>query len=240
VSQAPDKHKLLRIWPLVAVLGLVFAVACGSDDGEQMTPVATPTIQIAQGTPYDGPVCGEGSGSRLDAVERRIQANASSQQRQFRAQPEMAIDTERAYVAHMVTSKGKLTIELAARDVPTTVNNFVFLSCSGFYDGLTFHRVVISPQPFVIQGGDPRGDGTGGPGYLFHDEFHPNWRHETGVISMANSGPNTNGSQFFITLAPAPHLDDAHSVFGKVTEGMEVVRAIRQGDRIERVDIEER
>jgi peptidyl-prolyl cis-trans isomerase B (cyclophilin B) len=145
----------------------------------------------------------------------------------------------RNYVAVMQTDKGRIEILLAVQDVANTVNNFVFLSCTGYYDGLTFHRVITEP-PFMIQGGDPMGNGRGGPGYRFRDEFSSRWRHEEGVISMANSGPNTNGSQFFITLAPQPHLDGAHSVFGRVTEGMEVVRAIRQGDKIVRVDIEQR
>ncbi|HWO73370.1 MAG TPA: peptidylprolyl isomerase [Dehalococcoidia bacterium] len=157
----------------------------------------------------------------------------------FEALPERVIDPAKKYVAKMYTSRGLITIDLAAQDAPNTVNNFVFLSCAGFYDGLTFHRVVKEPQPFVVQGGDPRGDGRGGPGYLFADEFSPNLRHDTGVISMANSGPNTNGSQFFITLAPAHHLDDKHSVFGRVSSGMDVVNAIQQGDRILSVSIEE-
>jgi peptidyl-prolyl cis-trans isomerase B (cyclophilin B) len=192
---------------------------------------------MAGAAPYGGPVCGEGSGSELASVQRRIQPNATSQQRQFPEGQRAVIDPDRTYVAHVQTSKGNITIELAASDVPVTTNNFVFLACSGFFDGLTFHRYVAN---FVIQGGDPRGDGTGGPGYRFQDEFSSAWRHETGVISMANAGPNTNGSQFFITLAPAPHLDGAHSVFGRVTEGMDVVRSLRQGDVHERVDIEER
>jgi peptidyl-prolyl cis-trans isomerase B (cyclophilin B) len=141
----------------------------------------------------------------------------------------------------METEKGTITIDLTAAETPNTVNNFVYLACVGYFDGLTFHRVVLQPQPFVIQGGDPRGTGTGGPGYRFADEFSENLRHDAaGVLSMANSGPNTNGSQFFITLTATPHLDGLHSVFGKVSAGMEVVRAIRQGDRILAVSIEER
>ena len=105
---------------------------------------------------------------------------------------------------------------LAAKDAPITVNSFVFLSCNGFYDGLTFHRVVKSPQPFVIQGGDPKGDGTGGPGYQYQQETSPNLKHDAaGVLSMANAGPNTNGSQFFITLAATPSLDGGYNVFGR-------------------------
>ena len=159
-------------------------------------------------------------------------------QRRFTAPPARVIDPEKRYVAKMETDKGKITIELAAKDVPNTVNNFVFLACTGFYDGLNFHRVITNP-PFVIQGGDPNGNGSGGPGYRFADEFSASWKHGTGYLSMANSGPDTNGSQFFITLAPQPSLDGKHSVFGKVIEGMDVVRAIRQGDKIVSVDIQE-
>ncbi len=160
-------------------------------------------------------------------------------QRRFSSAPERVIDPDKKYTATMKTDKGDITIELAAKEAPNTVNNFVFLAAHGFYDGLNFHRVITSP-PFMIQGGDPLGNGTGGPGYSFRDEFSPSLRHAEGVISMANAGPNTNGSQFFITLAPQPHLDQHHAVFGKVTSGMDVVRAIRQGDKIQRVDIEEK
>jgi len=117
------------------------------------------------------------------------------------------------------------------------VNNFVFLAKEGFYDGVTFHRVI---ENFVIQGGDPAGTGRGGPGYSFEDEVKDNpLKHEKGVISMANAGPNTNGSQFFITHSPQPHLDGRHTVFGKVVEGMDVVYAIRQGDSMTKLTIEE-
>ena len=133
----------------------------------------------------------------------------------------------------------QVTIELCPVEAPTTVNNFVFLSCTGYYDGLSFHRVITSP-PFMIQGGDPRGNGTGGPGYNFKDEFAANRKHDSaGVLSMANAGPNTNGSQFFITLAAQPHLDGKHTVFGKVTAGQDVVSAVRQGDTITAISITE-
>jgi peptidyl-prolyl cis-trans isomerase B (cyclophilin B) len=151
--------------------------------------------------------------------------------------PQRRLDADTTYVAEVTTSCGTFEITLDAERAPKTGGSFAHLAREGFFDGLTFHRIVPG---FVIQGGDPRGDGTGGPGYRFQDEFSSAWRHETGVISMANAGPNTNGSQFFITLAPAPHLDGAHSVFGRVTEGMDVVRSLRQGDVHERVDIEER
>jgi cyclophilin family peptidyl-prolyl cis-trans isomerase len=136
----------------------------------------------------------------------------------------MVIDPKRKYSATFKTEAGDFVIELYADKVPNTVNNFVFLARDGFYDGVTFHRVI---KGFMAQGGDPTGRGTGGPGYQFKDEFHPGLRHNTpGILSMANAGPNTNGSQFFITHGPTPHLDNRHSVFGKVTKGMEVVLAI--------------
>jgi len=137
--------------------------------------------------------------------------------------------------ATIETEKGNLVLELFASDVPMTVNNFVTLAREGFYDGLTFHRVVPG---FVVQGGDPNGDGTGGPGYQFDDEFTEH-THVAGALSMANSGPNTNGSQFFITYTPQHHLDGHHSVFGQLIEGMDVLERIEQGDVMIRVTIEE-
>ncbi|MFU8796008.1 MAG: peptidylprolyl isomerase [Dehalococcoidia bacterium] len=128
--------------------------------------------------------------------------------------------------ATIETNKGDLVLELFARDVPRTVDNFVTLAREGFYDGLTFHRVEPG---FVVQGGCPIGDGTGGPGYQFADEITRH-KHGTGALSMANSGPNTNGSQFFITLDDWPHLDGTYSVFGRVVEGMDVVESIEVGD----------
>ena len=158
--------------------------------------------------------------------------------RKFSKKPDMAIDPSKSYIATMKTDKGDIVIELAAKDAPNTVNNFVVLSQTGYYDGLNFHRVIAN---FMIQGGCPLGTGTGGPGYQFGDEFSPNWRHSgPGMLSMANAGPGTNGSQFFITHGAQPHLDNKHSVFGKVTSGQDVVNAIRQGDKIQKVEIEEK
>ncbi|WP_420457160.1 peptidylprolyl isomerase [Rubrivirga sp.] len=156
---------------------------------------------------------------------------------QYDAPPAMQIDTDASYRATIATDRGDIVLDLSAEHAPKTVNNFVALARDGFYDGLTFHRVIPN---FMIQGGDPNGTGTGGPGYRFEDETSGNpLKHETGVISMANAGPNTNGSQFFITHAPQPHLDGRHTVFGKVTEGQDVVDAIRQGDTMTSVTIEE-
>ncbi|WP_174842828.1 peptidylprolyl isomerase [Candidatus Oscillochloris fontis] len=149
----------------------------------------------------------------------------------------MQIDATKTYKVTMDTTKGFIELELYPQSAPMTVNNFVFLAKQGFYDGLKFHRVISN---FMIQGGDPTGTGTGGPGYKFADEVRGNpLTHQAGVISMANAGPNTNGSQFFITHSPQPHLDGKHTVFGRVVKGMDVVNAIRQGDVMVEVSIDE-
>lgn len=138
--------------------------------------------------------------------------------------------------AAIQTKKGTIAIELYDDKTPLTVGNFEKLAQQGFYDGLTFHRVVPN---FVIQGGCPKGNGTGGPGYQFEDEFDDTLSHSgPGILSMANAGPNTNGSQFFITLAECDYLDGKHTVFGKVTKGMDVVKSIKEGDVMEKVTIE--
>jgi peptidyl-prolyl cis-trans isomerase B (cyclophilin B) len=162
------------------------------------------------------------------------------------APPTGALDTSKSYAARFKTQRGDIVVELYADRAPLTVENFVNLARAGFYDGTTFHRVIPG---FMAQGGDPTGTGTGGPGYQFGDEFDPSLRHDgPGVLSMANAGPGTNGSQFFITHGPTPHLDNKHTVFGRVTAGMDVVRAIRErdpqrdrepGDRIETIEITE-
>ncbi len=154
----------------------------------------------------------------------------------YSAPPPMTINTSKQYTATIETGKGNIVLELFASDVPVTVNNFVFLAREGFYDGTTFHRVISS---FMAQGGDPTGTGTGGPGYTFADEFTKH-THVTGALSMANVGPNTNGSQFFITYTPQNHLDGKHSVFGQLIDGMDVLETIEQGDTIVRITIEER
>ena len=149
--------------------------------------------------------------------------------------PEIQIDTEGNYKVSMETNKGLIEIELYASAAPKTVNNFVFLAQEGFYNGVSFHRVIAD---FVIQGGDPTGTGTGGPGYRFEDEFDGNpHQHERGSLSMANAGPGTNGSQFFICHSPQPHLDGRHTVFGKVTKGLDVVDAIEPGDEMVKVTV---
>ncbi|MDW8351539.1 MAG: peptidylprolyl isomerase [Anaerolineae bacterium] len=148
--------------------------------------------------------------------------------KQYQSPPPMVIDPTKRYIARLKTGKGDIVIELFADKAPRTVNNFVFLAREGYYDGTTFHRVI---KNFMIQGGDPTGTGRGGPGYRFADEFHPALKHDgPGILSMANAGPNTNGSQFFITHVATPWLDGKHTVFGKVIEGMDVVNAIPERD----------
>jgi peptidyl-prolyl cis-trans isomerase B (cyclophilin B) len=149
--------------------------------------------------------------------------------------PPMVIDIGKQYTATIVTEKGNLQLELFASDVPVTVNNFVFLARDGFYDGTTVHRVI---PDFMAQGGDPTGTGAGNPGYRFSDEFTEH-THVAGALSMANSGANTNGCQFFITYTPQHHLDGKHSVFGQLTEGMDVLKKLENGDTIITIRIEE-
>ena len=163
----------------------------------------------------------------------------------YSAPPAMTIDTSKAYTATIETEKGNIVLELFASDVPTTVNNFVFLAGEGFYDGSTFHRVIPG---FMAQGGDPTGTGRGNPGYTFADEFTEH-THVAGALSMANSGSDTNGCQFFITYEPRHDLDGKHTVFGQVIAGMDVLEKLTprdptqkpdfEGDKIIRITIEE-
>ncbi len=166
--------------------------------------------------------------------------------KQWTTPPAMQIDTKKQYKARMETDKGTMVIELFAGKTPMTVNNFVFLAREGYYDGIIFHRVIDN---FIVQGGDPTGTGRGGPGYKFGDEFDSSLKHDKqGILSMANAGPGTNGSQFFITHGPTPHLNGKHTVFGQVMEGLDVLMSIPARDpgnvnapavKIIRVTIEE-
>lgn len=164
----------------------------------------------------------------------------------FSDPPEMSIESTHDYRARIVTEKGEIALDLFEVESPITVNNFVFLARQGFYDGVTFHRVI---EGFVAQGGDPSGTGTGGPGYTFEDEIDSGLVFDRpGLLALANSGPNTNGSQFFITFAPTPHLNGLHTIFGEVTAGAEVLdrltprdpqdQSSAPGDVIEFIDIE--
>ena len=157
--------------------------------------------------------------------------------KQYPGPPATSIDVNKKYTATFTTSRGAIVCELFPKDAPKTVNNFVFLARDKFYDGTAFHRVIAD---FMIQGGDPTGTGRGGPGYRFEDECkgNPN-RHKAGSLSMANAGPNTNGSQFFITHVVTSHLDGKHTVFGQVLSGQDVVDATQQGDRLVSVTISE-
>ena len=213
------KRRAVRILALVLVaalvLGTALAVVLGGD--------STPTPEVA-GDPdsLDDPAADaplDIGGVACDGTEP---AAASATKPEFDAPPDLVIDPDVAHTAVLTTSCGTITIELFAAESPQTVNNFVFLARQGFYDGVTFHRIVPG---FVIQGGDPTGTGTGGPGYRFEDEPVKR-RYQAGTVAMANAGPNTNGSQFFITLGPTPHLDNRHSVFGEVVEGLDVVKRI--------------
>ena len=249
----------------VGVVSLLVACGGGSKDADAGTPqpnqaaiVATrvsaqsltplpiaPTSTPAPPTPVapppnTTPVAASCTGSGIAGIPRNMT-------RTFSKAPDRVIDPNKTYTATMVTNKGTIVLSLAAKDAPNTVNNFVFLSCDGFYDGIVFHRVVNTPDNhFVIQAGDPHGDdpslaGRGGPGYSFNDEISPNLKHDAaGVLAMANSGPNTNGSQFYITLSPQPSLDGKYNIFGKVTSGLDVANKIVQGDKIQSISIEEK
>jgi peptidyl-prolyl cis-trans isomerase B (cyclophilin B) len=156
----------------------------------------------------------------------------------YSAPPTMTIDADKSYTATLDTSKGRIVCELFTKDAPKTVNNFVFLAREGFYNGTKFHRVI---SDFMIQGGDPTGTGRGGPGYKFEDEVANNpKKHTVGSLSMANAGPNTNGSQFFITHVATDWLNGKHTVFGQVISGQEVVNSVQQGDTLNNVSIEEK
>ncbi len=147
---------------------------------------------------------------------------------QWSSPPAMEIDPSKSYEAVFVTEAGEFRVRLYPEQAPLTVNNFVFLARQGYYDNTTFHRVIPG---FMAQGGDPTGTGAGGPGYLFEDEFHPDLQFDRpGLLAMANRGPNTNGSQFFITYVPTPHLNGLHAIFGEVLEGADVVESLRPRD----------
>ena len=179
----------------------------------------------------DAPDGGASLVHRLHGIETDITPDAPVDS----AQDTIIQETKKMKQAIIETNKGTITIELFVNDAPNTVDNFVKLINKGFYDGLKFHRVIPN---FMIQGGCPQGTGTGGPGYSIDCEINSR-KHETGTLSMAHAGKNTGGSQFFITHSPQPHLDGVHTVFGQVIDGMDVVNAIKQGDVMEKVTVEE-
>ena len=195
----------------IAAAGLMLtALSCGGQEAPSMEDLGKP---VARAT-----------------AEPTVEKEMVSMRKQYDGPPAMTIDPAKSYTATIVMEKGgEIVIELLASEAPKTVNNFVFLSRDGYYDGVTFHRVL---DDFMAQSGDPTGLGSGGPGYTIADEFSPNARHDSaGTLSMANTGsPNTGGGQWFIIFKPTPWLDDAHSVFGKVVEGMDVVDGITLRD----------
>ena len=201
----------------VAAAGLFLvarAFIFGDDENEQARPQAGPSPTTTQAPEETGAVACDGEVPRLAGEEKQ----------QYDQPPEMQIDPNAEYRAHLQTSCGEVEIELLAKEAPQTVNSFVFLAREGFYDGLTFHRIIPG---FMAQGGDPLGTGTGGPGYQFEDEIVDSLVFDQpGLLAMANSGPGTNGSQFFITVAPAEHLNGLHTIFGRVVEGQDVVSEI--------------
>ncbi len=212
--------KLYRNWLMVALLGILLLAGCSPTT--TTTPTAAPTDAPAtQSPPTDTPA------TQAPVVEG-MPAAPADRDGMYSAAPAMTIDPSKYYVATIATERGDITVQLFADRVPVTVNNFVFLARAGFYDGTTFHRVI---PDFMVQAGDPSGTGMGGPGYRFADEFDDALGHDRiGTLSMANAGPGTNGSQFFITLGPTTWLDGRHSVFGRVIAGLDVLRAIRERD----------
>ncbi len=242
------------VWVYIAGAAILFAAIIAlvviQPGGSQSA--ATPTAQatlpaVAPTAPPEQAAAPAPVPTTAEQAARPL-ANVAPAQRNgyYKAAPPMSIDPTKKYQATFVTDKGNIVIDLFADKAPNTVNNFVYLARQGFYDGTTFHRVIAD---FMAQGGDPTGTGTGGPGYQFADEFSADLKHDgPGVLSMANSGTNTNGSQFFITFAATPWLDGKHSVFGRVTQGMEALMAITlrdpqtattPGDVIRRIDITE-
>jgi cyclophilin family peptidyl-prolyl cis-trans isomerase len=225
---------LPRLLGAVLILMVVLAVSCGESAPEPApAPAPAPAPEPA---PSPSP-------TPAPAPQPTPEPAVKPKPKTYDSPPPMIIDTSKEYTALMETEKGTLVLELFAKDVTKTVNNFVFLATEGFYDGTTFHRVIPG---FMAQGGDPTGTGRGGPGYKFEDEFTEHG-HDAGALSMANAGPNTNGSQFFITYVPVHQLDGKHSVFGQLVEGMDVLESITprdpnenpqfEGDRIIRVTL---
>jgi cyclophilin family peptidyl-prolyl cis-trans isomerase len=203
-------------------------VKAAYDKASEMGLPGTPTI-FFNGLYYDTEQL-RISYQMFDAITRVLLIR----ERQYAGPPPMLIDKDKDYSATIKTDKGDIVIELYTKEAPVTVNNFVFLARNGFYDNITFHRVITG---LVAQTGDPSGTGFGGPGYQFKDEFAPDLKHDApGVVSMANSGPDTNGSQFFITMEATPDLDGKHAIFGKVIKGMDVVEALTPRDPAENFD----
>ena len=198
-----------------ALATALFLIAC-----------SLPTAPVPTSAPTSAPVVQptarpSGAGNASSSSQGQTGSGSS---KKYAAPPQMSIDQSAGYTAKIKTNKGNIVIELFPASAPKTVNNFVFLANEGFYNGIIFHRVIPN---FMIQGGDPTGTGTSGPGYKFEDEIDAKLGFEKpGILAMANSGPNTNGSQFFITTASTPHLNGNHTIFGKVLEGQDVADTI--------------
>lgn len=237
----------MRRTTTIALLALVLT-ACGSAES-----TAIPTIETRPTTAPTAEVAPTEANTGRPTTAPSDGGNTSNpgMPKQYASEPAMTIDVNKQYIATLKTQKGDIVIELNTKNAPRTVNNFVFLAREGFYDNVTFHRVIPG---FMAQGGDPTGTGMGGPGYQFVNEYEDTTSNllfdKAGVLAMANAGPNTNGSQFFITLAPALHLTpDAYTIFGQVTAGQDVVDQITPrdpnmggapGDAILTVTIEEK
>jgi cyclophilin family peptidyl-prolyl cis-trans isomerase len=205
-------------WSAIAVVCTLLLSACGTKYADKGS-----TLSGSQGTPQAGSQQAPAAGSSTQQPANNAQPAAK---KSWTAPPEMKIDTNKTYQAAVTTSKGSFKIDLFAKDAPKTVNNFVFLAKEGFYNDVIFHRIISS---FMLQTGDPQGTGRGGPGYKFEDELKSTYKYEPGIVAMANAGPNTNGSQFFIcsgedsrNLNSMPNF----TIFGKVSEGMDVIKAI--------------
>lgn len=243
---APPRRKLpkwilpVALGGLVIALGLIFWVTQTANRQAAAPPATAAETPAAVASPTAAATEAPAAVPSPTAAAVEATPTSAQVQRRFDAPPPMTIDTAKEYRATIETARGDIVVELYPKAAPQTVNNFVFLARSGFYDGLTFHRVEPG---FVIQGGDPSGDGTGGPGYTLPAEIE--LPHVEGAIAMARLGDQVNperrssGSQFYITLAPVHQLDGAYTVFGQVVEGMDVVKAIAIGDVIESVTIQE-
>ncbi|WP_248925558.1 peptidylprolyl isomerase [Paenibacillus hamazuiensis] len=213
--------KAVRTWKWIAVISVIvlFLAACGTKPAPNQT--AGQQGGQTQGSQPSGQTGGAAAGSAQGQT-----GNQQGQQKSWSKPPEMKIDPNKSYQATVKTSKGTFKVELFAKDAPKTVNNFVFLSKEGFYNDVVFHRIM---KTFMVQTGDPTGTGRGGPGYQFEDELKSPYKYEPGIVAMANAGPNTNGSQFFIcTGEDSKNLNKMpnYTIFGKVIEGMDIVQAI--------------
>ncbi len=240
------KRTLATLFTLM-ILAAMGLAACSTPTPPPPTPTPVPPTATPAEEAVATPTEAEGLVPPDDPTAVEMPADPKERDRMFAAPPPMILDPDKFYVATIVLEKGgEMSFRLYPDQAPQTVNNFVYLAEAGFYDGTSFFRVIPG---FVAQGGDPLDDGTGDPGYTFPDEFSPDLAHDrVGVLSMANTGPDTNGCQFFITFAPTPWLDDHHTVFGRLIDGLETLRSItprdpetatERGDVIETIRITE-